>query len=424
MNKKLNNYQTWLWLMGRDQPFIIQWTVTVSGQIEKHQIEAALILLQRQHPLLNCTITAKQPFEFKSIHNPIRVRQHARENDQTWEKYALQALSQSLPLSEEETFFIVDWVAGKNTHEFIFTIDHAFSDGRNLTGLGCDFLHFLDQIIAGVQNIEITHYAFRPPQDTLLPLNKPPAPPEPLPFSWGDAETPLLAQPPYKYKLPYLITFTEEKTSRLLSAARRHHCSLHAMLCAAMTIALNDYLTKNLAQGITFCFTPGDLRPYLNADILPKELGNFAVGIFHPFKIGEVLPFWLLATQITGQIRSSFASDALANKVQGFGSAWYEGISSKEVVNRVKIRDACAAVSNLGIISLAPKFQHFTFLKARISSASPIMSGRGHLFWLVAETIYGRLQLEFLRTHPGDDANIIPEFAQQVSAILDCYVDN
>lgn len=416
MRKKLSPYESILWLMGRYEPFLIQWTLMLSGDIKQQHVEQALHLVQQQHPLLNCTINAVPPFEFSAINKPIRLTLHPREHDSSWEKIALQAVSKPLPLSADETFLTVDWVSDNKQHEFIFTIDHGFSDLRCLTGIGTDFLTYLDQLNSGVKDIKVKYYPQLPASDTLLPINKSAAPLAELEVPFGD-QLPLQVTAPYQYKLPYVHELSVEHTQQLIDAARQQQCSLHGMLCAAMTHALNNLLTTHNITGETFCFTPGDLRPYLNAKISGKDLGNFAVGIFHPFQIGKVKSFWDLARHITQQVKQAYETSGLVNGVQGFASLFHDGMSAEELAKMVKIRNMSAAVSNVGAVTLS-HYKHFKLLKARFGSASPIMSGRDRLFWLGVEIVHDRLQLEFLRTNPHGDLAEVKSFAQDVVGII------
>lgn len=112
MYRMLNNYEKFLWSLGRQEPFLVQWTLMLAGRFPKAVVGEALSLVQKQHPLLNSTITSIPTLQYTPIKEPIRLTFHRRQDDASWEKYALKAVNKSLPLSEQETFLTVDCVEG------------------------------------------------------------------------------------------------------------------------------------------------------------------------------------------------------------------------------------------------------------------------------------------------------------------------
>lgn len=418
MNRRLNKYESLLWLMGRDEPWLIQWTLILSGKINKADVEQALKLVQSQHPLLNHAISPSKPFEFIPITTPIRLTIHPLKDENTWRTYAEEILGKVLPLSEHEPFLTLDWVTDGENHEFIFAMDHAFCDFRCVTGIGCDFLAILDQIMSGTKNIQVKHYPFLPPFDTLLPTDKTAAQTPAVQAVWGDT-LPLVAEPPYRPRLPVVYELSEEQTQQIIRTARNQKCSVQGLICAAMTYALNNYGIKHQRlDEATFCFTPGDTRSYLNKNISTKELGNFTSPIFHPFIVGQLPAFTTLAREITQQIKISINTDGFSNGARGFATYYNENLTSAEVLRTTKIRDFAGSVSNVGVLPVQDHYQHFKLHKVRAGSASGLMSGRGNLFWLGVETLYGKMQLEFLRTHPIEEKDYMPQFAKEVMDIL------
>ena len=418
MRRLLNQYESFIWMLGREEPFLVQWTLMLSGHIEHPAITRALKLLQRQHPLLNSTVTQQAPFEYQPIHNDIKLRVHHRKNDTSWQQHTVAALNQVWPVNEEDTFLVVDWVQGEDQQEIIFTMDHAFCDLRCVMGLGIDFLKFLDQTIVDIKDIKIKYYPELPPIHDLLPTGKPAAPAEAMPVLFTDPSTPLLAEPPYHFKLPYTLKLSQQQTEQLLAAVRKNKCTVHSLFSAAMTHTLNDFLLESGYKGETFCFTPADIKPYLNAEIDMNSLGNFVGDIFHPFVVGNIKPLWDLARHVKQDVADAFATDKLEKAKQHIAALFQDGISLRDVVRGLKIRDACAAVSNGGVIPVPTEFKNFKLRQTQVGSASSVMSGRGRVFWLVVTTLYGELQLDFLHTCPIEALDKVPEFAERLMTLL------
>jgi NRPS condensation-like uncharacterized protein len=417
MQRKLDNYEAFLWQLGRDEPWLLQWNLAVEGEIKQESyVERALLLLQKQHPILNSTITTTPPFVFKPTSKPIRLRVHNRANNKSWHKHSLRALEKTMPLSPDETIFIVDWVKGKNQHEFILTMDHAFCDARSIIGLGCDFLKFLDKAISDIVDIKIKYFPELPPIYNMLPVGKPAA------SNFSDIQT-IIADPakpvsktqPYKPRLTHVIQLTEEQTKKLLTTARSHGCTVHSLFAALSTHTLNDYLQKDQYTGETFCFSPVDFRSYLNAEIEGKELGNFAAEVFHPFKVGKIEELWPLARKIKQQIVDSFASDSLGQvKRNVYNMVDDHTTTAEQIVSTIKIRDTCTIISNAGIIPMQEKFHNLKFVKMQLNTVGSFISGRERVFWLGLTTIHGKLQIEFLRMNSNDKLDVVPQFAEHV----------
>lgn len=422
MTHKLNSYESFFWLLGRKEPFIIQYTIGLQGKLQKKFMVQALQFLQQQHPILQHTIGKQRPFVFKTTRQPIPLFIHRRKDQDSSENIASVALETPMPLRPSDPIMRADWVRGVDTHEIIFSIEHAFCDFRSMVGLACDLLKFLDQLHSGQRDIKLNFYPWYPELKTLLPQHKPKAVPPEFAVPFRD-ETPLAAKAPFLFNVSYRHLLTLEESRTIVVQAKKNNCTVQGIFCAAMIYTLNAYGLEHKLNSESFCFTPCDLRPVLNAQMTGKELGNFVTGIFHPFKIGAEKEFRKLALEISQQIKSTIDSDLFTRDTEGLSALYHTRMTSKQAMQIMKAREYCGFVSNAGIVPFADQYQNFTLQQVRCGVASPILSGRTHLFWLGVQTIRGQMQLELFDTGIGDQrekfAKFMRNFLETVFAAID-----
>ncbi|MBL6613079.1 MAG: hypothetical protein ISP45_03625 [Reyranella sp.] len=414
---KLSPYDSFFWLLGRKEPFIIQRTLRLQGGLQKKLVEQALRLLQLQHPLLQRTVSKQRPFVVAPTRKPIPLFIHPRRCPDSFGKFARAALEKPMPLRAGDTILRVDWVRGKDAHEIILSIEHAFSDLRSLVGLAIDLLDFLDRLHDGQADIKLDVQPWYPEVTSLLPQHKPRALPPKLVVPFGDA-TPLAAKAPYRFNPSYQRILTREQTRTAVARARQNKCTVQGMLCAAMIHTLNAHAMEHNLGGESFCFTPSDMRPYLNAQMKGKELGNYVSGIFHPFRIGRQRAFWKLAAVISRQIKTTIASDQFTRDTEGLSTLYHDRMTSEQAVQIMKARECCGFVSNGGLASYRDRYRHFVLKQVCGGVASPIMSGRAHLFWLGVQTMRGRMHLELRDTGIGDERKKFAKFMRDFLAVL------
>ena len=240
MTHKLNSYDSVFWLLGRKEPFIIQYTLRLEGSLQKKFMVQALQLLQRQHPILQHTVSKQRPFTVSATRKPIPLFIHPRKQPNSFEKVAQAALEKPMPLGPGDTILRVDWVRGTTTHEILFSIEHTFSDFRGMIGLACDLLRFLDQLHSGQRDIKIDFYPWYPELRTLLPQHKPKLAPAELVVSFRD-DTPLVKKAPFRFKVSHIHLLTVEESRTVVAQAKQNGCTVQGMLCAAMTYMLNPH---------------------------------------------------------------------------------------------------------------------------------------------------------------------------------------
>jgi NRPS condensation-like uncharacterized protein len=420
MTHKLNSYDSFFWLLGRQHPFIIQYSIRLEGSLQKAFMVQALQLLQRQHPILQHTVTKHRPFVFKATRKPIPLFIHPRKQPDNVEKVASAALRKPMPLGPGDPVLRVDWVRGTTTHDVIFSIEHAFSDFRSMVGLASDLLGFLDRLHGGQRDIKLNFYPWYPELKTLLPRHKPELAPPELVVPFRD-DTPLAAKPPFQFNASCSHLLSLEESRTIVTLAKENSCTVQGVLCAAMIHTLNAYATEHRLGSESFCFTPCDLRAVLNAHMTGKELGNFVTGIFHPFKIGAQKAFWRLAADISEQIKTTIDSDLFTRDTEALSGLYHARMTSQQAMQIMKARECCGFVSNAGLVPFADHYQHFALQRVRVGVASPIMSGRAHLFWLSAQTIRGQMQLELLDTGIGDQREKFARFMRKFLDVLFCH---
>ena len=120
----------------------------------------------------------------------------------------------------------------------------------------------------------------------------------------------------------------------------------------------------------------------------------------------------------------SFNSNQIAKGIEGLAALAQPGMTSKEAVEIIKIRNNVAAVSNVGRIDIPEKFINFTMHSGRFGVSSPILSGRDGLFYVVVSTLHDRMQLEFIRSTPKRDDKYIVNFANRMRKILEASISN
>lgn len=418
LKRKLTAREKFLWLLGREEPFIIQWTAKLTGYLTPESLRKALDFIQILHPILNTKIILKEDYYFSPNLQPIKLRCHHRQNQTTWEKIAIDVLSNPLPYQSNEHIFALDWVKGTYQHELIFSFDHAFSDARCLVALVQRFLAIVDKILAN-ESIKMEPFSPLPPLEEMLPTNKPEYTDKTLmatPFSNNEFQT--ITSPPYAYRLPYIKQFSIAQTAQLLQLAKRWQSSLHGLLCAGLILTLDKELQEKNNITDSFCFTPADIRPYLKTTVSAEEFGNFASGIIHPFHVGERKPIRHIARSITVQIQELFASNQIAKNLLDFRKNYHQQITPAQAVKAIKIRDQVTALSNVGIIDINKDFRHFTFEHGQFSVSSPIMTGHQNLYWVVASTVHSKLQIEFFHNIPCTDESQMPMFANELMNLL------
>jgi hypothetical protein len=308
-------------------------------------------------------------------------------------------------------------VQGTNTHDVTFSIEHAFSDFRSMVGLASDLLGFLDRLHSGERNIKLNFYPWYPELKALLPRDKPKLPPSDLVVPFRD-ETPLAAKAPFHFNASYCHLLSPEESRSVVTLAKKNGCTVQGLLCAAMIHTLNAHALEHKLGSESFCFTPCDLRAVLNAQMTGKELGNFVTGIFHPFRIGPQKAFWKLASDISEQIKTTIDSDLFTSDTEGLSGLYHGRMTSQQAMQIMKARECCGFVSNAGLVPFADHYRHFALQQVRVGVASPIMSGRAHLFWLSAQTIRGQMQLELLDTGIGDQREKFAKFMRAFLGIL------
>jgi len=413
--RNLGDREKILWLFGRNEPFNIQWTVSVTGEFNQRHLEQALLALQKQHPFLRSTVSQDEPLRFIPLDKTITLHCFKRIDDSTWRDYAERALEIPVSAENPESFLNVQLISDGSNHEIIFTIDHAFSDGQSLIKLIEDCVCYLADIVAN-KSLQIKSRQLLPPLEDLLPKIKDQSDEKYHAIS-GEDKTLAIDPPPYTYSLPCHQVISKDKTKQLIEKSKSEKCSVHGALCSAMSSAYIEYAKQAQIDPPYVNFTPADCRSCMKHEIDLRDLGNFASG-FAQSITPDSFEFWPHAKQISAQAKELKTGNKIIENLYDFSRMWNNGETSESIIGKIKSKSPIVGVSNIGKITLPDQIGSLKINDLFCAISSPIVSGNPHVFWLIALTWNNRLVFDLYYSSPYISKAEAKHFMSRMTATL------
>lgn len=346
------------WLQDQAHPLHFALTATIRGRFSVDQLQQALTLIQKRHPLLRVRIAvdeAKQPwFVEHSACIPLRVVQ--RQSEQDWQREVEQEIATPFVWSQSPLVRVVliHSSNGAELSELIVTCHHAIADGISVTYLIRDILQAIATPTAFGQSLSVPG-----PREELVPGKAPEtiSLSKPMPtfrtISGGFG----VVQRARQNNRPCVSSgsLSPETTLSLISRCRQEQTSVHGAICAAFLLAIRHQNHSEQPQNLT-CTSGINLRPYLTS-VNQEDVSYCAAAerTFHLLISDANL--WDVARSVKHQLNQSMASDNLFERIFQ-GREWLSTNPSPDIVLQTfkDQWDCDICVSNLTRLTVQQQF--------------------------------------------------------------------
>ena len=246
-------------------PVNVVFTAKISGTIDPDNLRAALLKIQKKHPLLQMSIDEKQKggpyFLLNENIKEIPVRLAGRESDEDWLTESRLEWNKLFDGKDEPLARVV-WLESAGVSELLWVLPHCICDGTTLVALMEETLSLLDK-----PDTELVPYTtFNTVKELLSPS-----------FSASSAKIfkarmfSLLGNVFFYFKPSrrkvaagnnYVLHWrlSKEETTKLIEISKTEKTTVHATLCVAFMKAFQQVIGER-AHGKVIC--PVDIRRFI-----------------------------------------------------------------------------------------------------------------------------------------------------------------
>ncbi|MBB6498066.1 phthiocerol/phthiodiolone dimycocerosyl transferase family protein [Pedobacter cryoconitis] len=340
-------------------PVNVVFTAKISGTIDPDILRAALLKIQKKHPLLRMSIDDQQKggpyFLLNENIREIPVRMVGRESDEDWLTEARSELDQLFDGKDEPLARIV-WLKSAGVSELLWVLPHCICDGSTLVALMQEMLLLLDE-----PDTELVPYATFNSVKELLPSS----------FSASSAKIfkarmfSLLGNVFFYFKPSrrkvaagnnYFLHWrlNQEETAKLIELSKAEKTTVHATLCIAFMNAFQQVMGAR-AHGKVIC--PVDIRRFI------PEIKNDTMFAFAPIveldtDMKADIDFWTrartLKTELTTKVEALKVEELL------WMSEYFHAVANK-MIRFLKATDGThdVTLSNMGKLRIPETYKSF-----------------------------------------------------------------
>ena len=347
-------------------------TASIEGVVAHSDLRRALTLAQARHPLLRCLVVDRQGrpwFELQQTPPPIPLRVFERRGEDDWIALSARELQHCFDGRREPLARLL-WLRGDTRSELVLICHHAICDGRALSHLLGELLHWCDAPNRGVE----TRHAL-PSFSELLPAIVRTDPGLQRSIRWRSAALSLALRmlvrdrPAQHYGEVYreLWTMDEAATRRLSEHCRAQRVSAYVAISLAFVLAFREVCGPRHIQRFV---APVDMRSVLPS-IGEGDLFGIAPTVqLRPGKTNAATAaptaFWGKARALQADLQDSI--EALPPKVHRnfLGLERLHGVFDRMVVYARSRREGRQlTLSNVGRLSLPQDYRGFQLRAVR-----------------------------------------------------------
>ncbi|XVU28924.1 hypothetical protein ACQPZJ_18245 [Actinoplanes sp. CA-054009] len=309
-----------------------------NADLDPEALAAALLAVQRRHPLLNASVEpgddGAPAFHRRPGRIPLTVAGRGGWEDLVARELATPFDSASAPLLRA----VLRPAGDEAPAALVLTSDHSIADGLSMVAILRDLTVALNG--GGLEPLDVP-----PPQEELIEgrdtaqLGEPPAGPEWL------TRTGRLR--PFDGSVPHLRTLAldADLTARLAARARRETATVHGALVTAITIALLESGEREYVR----MFSPFAFRQLIDR---PDDVADYFSITRTAVAREQLTDFWDMARTATAQVHAARTPAALAAISAVTEMLIPPHATPDDAVNFILGQSFEAFASNLGVIDL------------------------------------------------------------------------
>lgn len=356
MYRQLGTGENIFWLYEQVRPMHFTLTANIIGTLHIDQLQQALTKVQQRHPLLNVRIALDRAgipgFITDSARIPVRLVE--RHSQQQWQQEVERELANPFDWNQAPLTRVV-LLQGNDVSDLIVTCDHAIADGLSVVFLLRDILQavgFPDRPLSVLPK-QSAYEQLVPQYDRKLPAS---------------SFEPSLATTKTKPTLPeksrprlHAWSLSTTETIALVHACQQAQTSVHAAICAAFLLAINEQGTqKNDIEEATplKCFSPINIRRFLPT--IEEDFGYYFTYVRTADKIAPDLSLWELAHSIKAQLNLKITPEQIFAHIPDSEAFISTLPSSDEAVAMLEtVGGYDVNVSNLGCLKISQQYGEF-----------------------------------------------------------------
>jgi hypothetical protein len=337
MRRELGIFETAAVLSNEYAPFSVVAVLELEPGPSPDELERALAVLQRQHPLIGVRIVREgRRYFFESDGTPpIPLQLEDRVGNGQWQQAAERELNTRFDPEPGPLMRCTYLMPSSNggPGELLLTFHHAVMDGVSCTRLLGQLVELLNGGVAMSEPTGVPAGEALPPAESLFSpafrgirgglrlaafVTRQVA--DEVSYRLrrrGCRRPPVVAATRCR---PFSVRLSRDATSELVRGARRRRMSLNSALNAAMLRAVQRRLYDGEAVPLRY-MTFANLRPYLDPPVSDRSLAGFISFLRYTVEVRPETEFWELAGRIGAQLGASvrrgdkFCSALMAERV-------------------------------------------------------------------------------------------------------------
>lgn len=384
-------------------------------------VQIALNLLQKRHPLLQTKITrhAGELF-FETIPNcpPISLEVIESVQDGDWLSVVQQEISSKIrPDALLLHCFYIQYVNSDAPVDFIMVFHHVMMDAFS----GANLLQELLLLLSGEWVEPLPMMPLLDPCDAYFPqtmqgLRRVTRLARFMAAQMGDELS-------YRFKtrngrippisqattnIPLIRRLSVVETRALLRAVRNHDVTMNSAVATAQLLAVHKHLYKNETRPLrTIIFA--NLRPYLDPPISADNLGCYVTLTRQTVPLVSTPDFWEVAQQIQQNITSGM------RRGDGFLNALMSKQLVKMIFGRESERFSATAITYVGALPLRAKYGDIEVVDFHAFLAGNRL---GPEFFAFCQIFRGQLSWDFAYLDTDLDDEMANQIADETCTIL------
>lgn len=307
--RQLDPYERFLWLPPHEYAFNQCIAIGFEGKLSANELSQAARILQKDHPMLCVGVKDEhKPYYSYNQVGEIAIRIVTNDDSHCWKKEIEKELHTPIPYEPGPLLRMV-LINHKFYSVLLLTAHHLITDGISLTYIITE----LTRIIAAIREGKILE-------------NSPHLPPPPLSSFFSKKSkslniTTAIFKPKNKSvenrckhdKLTTGVIFKEtplEKLSYLTENAKKQNLRLQSCFLSSALLALANKIKNQENQLLSIIYEcPVNMRPFLNPQILPNQLGCYVSTLCFQKNINNRTSYLKLAAEINTEIHSQLNND-------------------------------------------------------------------------------------------------------------------
>lgn len=414
-SRKLGDSEQLSYLINQITPHNIVATGELTQKIDEEILRHALNLLQKRHVALNYNLDVQgqeENFYYLKTINKIDIKNITSTDKNHWLNIMESELIHQLVIPNKPFIRCIQVINGQKVY-LMLNIQHMIADGISLVNLMLELIQISNNIRQHGINItndllkemNVYHHINQSLEE-LIPEKYKTLPEHSNIDTIGiylpdEVVSQYTASFPIQERSTGLVhfDFDEEKTNSIHQICKLKTISIHTFICACLILVLRKNLKHvniDASQKIMMgCNTPIDLRNYLSPPVSRYQLGFYS-GLLNNFhSVSEKDDIWHLAYKIASQLKNDVASGYQFKVTQSYRPLIDSVRSADELVEKLKICQPSAGVSNMGKIEFRTNQPHFELKTLHIGASCHAYSRNENTFFICVNTFNGKLYCNF-----------------------------